>query len=135
MGYPKYETVPKTLLLARDKRLRITVEYFGNGSDPLDFHREAFDKIKWYLIAQCDVEINQAYAPVIAKPMRVSKTQFRINWTDYFKTFRKGLEKLQFGDYTTKWGQEQPANIALIVFAMKIAYTRNFESPYTRCGS
>ena len=111
------------------------MEYFGDDSDPLDFHQEAFDIIKWNLIAQCDIEMQQVYCPAIGKPMHVTNKQFRINWTDYFRSFRAGLMKLQYGDFSTRWGQLQPANIALIVFAMKIAYTRGFESPYTRAGS
>ena len=135
LGYRDFQAEQKTLLLAREKRLRITVEYFGDDSDPLDFHQEAFDIIKWNLIAQCDIEMQQVYCPAIGKPMHVTNKQFRINWTDYFRSFRAGLIKLQYGDFSTRWGQLQPANIALIVFAMKIAYTRGFESPYTRAGS
>ena len=53
LGSRDFQAEQKTLLLAREKRLRITVEYFGDDTDPLDFHKEAFDIIKWDLIRHC----------------------------------------------------------------------------------
>ena len=46
-----------------------------------------------------------------------------------------GLRNTRGYDRPGTLAPERPANIALIVFAMKIAYTRGFESPYTRAGS
>ena len=41
LGYRDFQAEQKTLLLAREKRLRITVEYFGDDSDPLPLRDDA----------------------------------------------------------------------------------------------